>query len=98
MLLTREADVDESIVKLIEGLDVSLATNHSISVLIRISVRIQEIFDGILTTARHMGSCKNLAGSAALAEVFGLRVLLVMSISVYYCTSSVINQKRARAH
>jgi len=56
-----------------------LATNEWILVLIRITMRVQEILNGILLL-RDRGWGKNFARSADVEEVCGLRVLLVRNI------------------
>jgi len=61
------------------GWDVSLATNHSILLLIRITIRIEEFLTEYFTTG--MTYCKIHAVSAALAEVCGLRVLVILTRS-----------------
>ena len=58
-----------------KGWDVSLAIIHSIWENIRIRIRIAAFLTEFLPLKT--GNCKNFAGSVALPEVFGLRVLLV---------------------
>jgi len=52
---------------------------------IRITIRIQEFFIGIFTIAER-NSSMNFAGSAVLAEVFGIRLVLVIIIHVVIMT------------
>jgi len=67
--------------KCFRGRDVSLVTNQLILVLIRITIRMPEFSTEFLPLPdRRGGSCKNFVGSAALEEVCGLRVLLVLKV------------------
>ena len=65
-----------------------LATADHILIAIRITIRIQEFFIGIFTIAER-NSSMNFAGSAVLAEVFGIRVVLVIIIHVVTMTPPV---------
>ena len=65
-ILVKIQDVDELLRNFIGGWDVSIATNSSTLVLIRITILIQEFLTEFLPQ-RDRTICKNIAGSAALA-------------------------------
>jgi len=91
MMQTNFADIwrncKQILVKIFGGWDIRLATNHSILVMVQIIIQSQEFFKQFLLWDN--SSCKNYAGSVALADICGLLSASSCSvISTSACWSS----------